>query len=59
MPDPADRRGELIKLLDDAMTIAEELEDGSTAHLIERALDEARARMFRPRHANIRDGSSV
>ena len=48
MADPADRRGELIKLLDDAMAIAEELQDANTAYLIERALDEAGAQMFRP-----------
>jgi len=41
----ADRRAEMISLLDDAMTIAEGLRDGVTAHLIERAIDQARAEM--------------
>ena len=47
MIDPASKRGELIKHLEDAMAIAEELEDGPTSYLIERALDEARAQYFR------------
>jgi hypothetical protein len=46
MIDPADRRGELIKHLEDAMTIADELEDDLTGYMIERALDEARAQYF-------------
>jgi hypothetical protein len=47
MIDPAERRGEIIKHLEEAMAIAEELEDGPTGYLIERALDEARAQYFR------------
>jgi hypothetical protein len=47
MIDPASKRGEIIKLLEDAMAIADELEDGMTGYLIEMALDEARAQFFR------------
>ena len=43
----AAKRGELIKHLEEAMAIADELEDGMTAYLIESALDEARAQYFR------------
>ena len=31
------------------MNLAEDLEDGTTAYLIERALDEARSQQFTPR----------
>ena len=48
MPPDRERRGELIRVLDQALALAEELEDGVTEYLIERALDEARARQFRP-----------
>jgi hypothetical protein len=51
--DSPTRRGELIRVLDQALALAEELEDGVTEYLIARALDEARARQFRP--ANERD----
>jgi hypothetical protein len=47
MDDPAKRRGELIQLLEKALAIAEELREGATEYLIERALDEAQARQFR------------
>jgi hypothetical protein len=47
MSDPANKRSELIKHLEDAMAIADELEDGMTGYLIEMALDEARAQWFR------------
>jgi hypothetical protein len=47
MINPADRRGELIKHLEDAMAIIDELEDGMTGHLIEGALDETRGQFFR------------
>jgi hypothetical protein len=47
MIDPVTKRGELIKHLEDAMAIADELEDGMTGYLIEMALDEARAQFFR------------
>ena len=48
MIDTAAKRGELIKYLEEAMAIADELEDGTTGYLIERALDEARAQQFKP-----------
>jgi hypothetical protein len=44
----AERRGAMIKLLEDALGLADELNDGGTGYLIERALDEARARHFKP-----------
>lgn len=44
----AERRGQLIQMLEEAIEIADELEDGATGYLIERALDEARSRQFRP-----------
>ena len=44
----AEKRGEIIRYLEDALTLADEIEDGETGYLIERALDEARARQFRP-----------
>jgi len=47
MIDPASKRGELINRLEDALAVAEELEDWLTSYMIERALDEARAQMFR------------
>ena len=47
MIDPVTKRGELIKHLQEAMAIADELEDGMTGYLIENALDEARAQYFR------------
>jgi hypothetical protein len=42
------KRGQIIKYLEDALVLADELEDGSTGYLIERALDEARSRQFKP-----------
>jgi hypothetical protein len=49
MSDHAQKRGELIKLLEDALTLSEELRDSTTGFLIERALDEARSRQFKPK----------
>ena len=49
--DAADTRGKIIKLLEEAMDLAEQLEDGPTGYLIERALDQARATQFRPPRA--------
>jgi len=46
--DDADKRGQLIKLLEDASLLADELKDGTTGYLIERAIDSARAEKFRP-----------
>jgi len=48
MTDEADKRGQLIRHLEDALALADEIEDGNTGFLIERALDEARSRQFRP-----------
>jgi hypothetical protein len=48
MIDSAQKRGNLIKHLEDALALADEIEDGQTGFLIERALDEARSRQFRP-----------
>ena len=47
MTDEADKRGQLIRHLEDALALANEIEDGETGFLIERALDEARSRQFR------------
>jgi hypothetical protein len=44
----AEQRGKMIKLLEDALMLADDLEDGTTGYLIERALDEARSQQFRP-----------
>jgi hypothetical protein len=48
MTDGAEKRGQLIRHLEDALALADEIEDGQTEFLIERALDEARSRQFRP-----------
>ncbi len=48
MIDLADRRGQIIRLLEDALALADDLQDGAVGFLIERALDEARSRQFRP-----------
>ena len=40
--------GQLIRYLEDALALADEIEDGQTGFLIKRALDEARSRQFRP-----------
>jgi hypothetical protein len=47
MANVAEKRGQLIKHLEDALAVADEIEDGETGYLIERALDEARSRQFR------------
>ena len=47
MIDLAQKRGELIRHLEDALALADEIQDGQTGFLIERALDEARSRQFR------------
>ena len=44
----------MIKLLEDAM-LADDLEDGNTGYLIERALDEARSQQFVPKSASSKD----
>ena len=48
MIDSAEKRGHLIGHLEEALALADELRDGQTGFLIERALDEARSRQFRP-----------
>ena len=48
MKNEAEKRGRLIKQLEDALHLTKELNDPTTGHLIERALNEARARQFRP-----------
>jgi hypothetical protein len=51
MTDKAEKRGQLIQLirhLEEALSLADEIEDGQTGFLIERVLDEARSRQFRP-----------
>jgi DNA-binding ferritin-like protein len=48
MRDDAEKRGKLIRQLEDALALIEELNDPMTGYLIERALDEARAQQFRP-----------
>lgn len=48
MRDQAEKRGQLIRHLEEALELADEIEDGTTGYLIERALDEARSRHFRP-----------
>jgi hypothetical protein len=45
----AKQRRELIRLLQNAMHLALDLKQSRTVHLIERALDEARAQQFGPR----------
>jgi hypothetical protein len=45
--DLAEKRGEIIRHLEDALAIADEIADGETGYLIERALDAARSRLFR------------
>ena len=48
MMDQAEKRGQLIRHLEDALALADEIQDGQTGYLIERALDDARSRHFRP-----------
>jgi hypothetical protein len=45
--DLAGKRGEIIRHLEDALAIADEIEDGEAGYRIERALDAARSRLFR------------
>jgi hypothetical protein len=48
MTNVAEKRGQLIKFLEEALAVSDEIEDANTGFLIERALDEARASQFRP-----------
>ena len=43
MSNPAETRGQIIKLLEQAFALADELGEGNTGYPIERALDEARS----------------
>ena len=45
--DPAEKRGEIIRRLEEALALADEVGDANTGFLIERALDEARSQQFR------------
>ena len=48
--DAAEKRGQVIKHLEEALALADDIEDGNTGFLIERALDEARSQQFRLDH---------
>jgi hypothetical protein len=43
-----EKRGQIIKYLEQALALADEIGDADTGFLIERALDEVRSRQFRP-----------
>ena len=45
--DETEIRGKIIALLEQALTLADELNDRKTGYLVERALDEARSQRFR------------
>jgi hypothetical protein len=47
MTDASDTRGRIIHLLEEALTLADEIADGDTGYAIERALDIARAQAFK------------
>ena len=47
MSNSPEKRGQIIKHLEQALALADEIGDGDTGFLIERALDEARSRQFR------------
>jgi hypothetical protein len=47
MSNSPDKRGQIIKHLEQALALADELGDGNTGYLSERALDEARSKQFR------------
>jgi DNA-binding ferritin-like protein len=47
MTESPEKRGQIIEHLEQALALADELGDGDTGFLIERALDEARSRQFR------------
>jgi hypothetical protein len=48
MDDTAQKRGNLIRYLEAALELADQLQDGPLEYLIERAIDEARSRYFMP-----------
>jgi hypothetical protein len=47
MVNSVEKRGKIIQKLEEALAFADEVGDANTEFLIERALDEARARQFR------------
>jgi hypothetical protein len=49
MTDQGTAQGELIRYLQNALAIADELEDRNTGHLIEQALDQARSQKGDPK----------
>jgi hypothetical protein len=49
MSNPAQKRGDLIRTLEVARALSEQLHDPASGYLIERALDEARSHQFRLR----------
>ncbi|QOZ50521.1 hypothetical protein XH90_03475 [Bradyrhizobium sp. CCBAU 53338] len=44
----AEKRGEIVRYLEDALALADEIDEGETGYLIERALDEARSQQSVP-----------
>jgi hypothetical protein len=47
MSNSPEKRGQIIEHLEQALALADEIGDGDTGFLIERALDDARSRQFR------------
>ena len=45
--DKTEKRGEIIRLLEKALALAEDIGDATTGYLIERAIDQARGDQFR------------
>jgi hypothetical protein len=48
MKDANESRGKIIHLLEQALGLADEINDGETGYAIERGLDVARAQIFKP-----------
>jgi glutamate mutase epsilon subunit len=48
MMEDAEKRGQLIRYLENALALADEIQDGHTGYLIERALDEHGQVNFKP-----------
>jgi hypothetical protein len=46
MIDSAEKRGQIIQSLEEALALTDEIGDAATGFLIERALDEARSQQF-------------
>jgi hypothetical protein len=51
MIDSAEKRGKIIRYLEEASAIGDEIGDHESGFLIERALDQARSYHFRPTEA--------